>query len=113
MEVVSYASVFHFYFLNKNNSNKDRKKKHLQADVEISGPDSPEFNYEDRLSHVSRMTSLLMWKYIGHDVAHFLQLLSFLILLTVPETRLKWARSELVIQMQTLCMDLLTATACA
>lgn len=60
MEVVSYPSIFNFYFLNNNNSNKDRKKKCLQTDIEISGASSPEFNYKGRHSHISKMTSLLM-----------------------------------------------------
>lgn len=37
--------------------------KYLQADVEISSPSSPEFNYKGTHRLVSKMTSFLMWKY--------------------------------------------------
>ena len=60
MGVISYISIFNFYFLSNNNSNADRKNKYLQTDVDISAPDSSEFNYKGTHSHISKMTSLLL-----------------------------------------------------
>lgn len=68
MEVISYMSIFNFYFLSDNDSNKDIKNTYLEIDVEISGPGSPEFNYKH--NRVSKMTSFLLWKHLAHDVVY-------------------------------------------